>query len=422
MTSRTCAAIMLPALFSLLPGGARTGIGGNWPQILGPSRSGVADADERIASQWPEQGPPLVWETNVGRGFAGPSVAGGRLVLFYRTDNLEVVETRDAVNGSEGWRKQYPTSFVPQYGRDDGPLCAPTIVGNRVVTFGAEGVLTCWDLDDGDVVWRRETQRDFDVLEGYFGVGSSPLVYDGRVIVNIGARDDGAGLVAFDLETGAVKWKAVSDGASYSSPVVRDIAGAPTVIALTRFKCVGLSPEGEIRFEFPYGMRGANVTAATPVLMGDSLFLTAAYGIGAVFGRIGPGGFETEWSNNDVMSSQYTTCIEQDGLLFGIDGRQDIPPATLKCFDPRTGDVKWSVPDFGYASLLKVDGKLLIAKTDGEFLLAALSAERYQPLARARLFDDTVRALPALSNGRLYARDTERLRCFDLRPAAANQR
>jgi hypothetical protein len=91
----------------------------------------------------------------------------------------------------------------------------------------------------------------------------------------------------------------------------------------------------------------------------------------------------------------------------------------LKCFDPRTGDVRWSVENFGYATLLKADGKLLIAKTDGEFVLAELSVDRFQPLARAQLFDDTVRALSALSDGRLFVRDSERFRCFDLRPPTA---
>lgn len=390
---------------------------GDWPQILGPFRNGVAAEDERLATSWPEDGPPLVWEKEVGTGFAGVAVSDGKVLLFHRMRDQEVVEVLDAEDSGVTWSKGYPTSFVPQYGRDDGPLCVPTIAGERIITLGAGGVLTCWRLDDGEVIWRRETQREFDVLEGYFGAGSCPLVHGETVIVNVGDRDAEAGLVAFDLASGAVAWTAVSDGASYSSPVVTEIDGAPTVIALTRFKCVGVDvADGAVRFDVPFGMRGLNVTAANPVLVGESVFLSASYGIGALYGSIGSDGFQQVWSNNDVMSSQYTTCIEHDGLLFGIDGRQDIPPATLRCLDLKTGDVKWSVEEFGYATLLKADGKLLIAGTDGEFHLAELSGVAYRPLARARLFDDTVRALPALSGGRLFARDSSRLRCFDLGP------
>lgn len=410
--------VVLILLTGALPGGRPTSAG-DWPQILGPSRNGAAGEDERLADSWPDDGPPLVWESPIGRGFAGVAVSDGNLVLFHRLGDREVVESREAADGTAVWSKEYPTDFVPQYGRDDGPLCVPTIAGERVITLGAGGVLTCWRLRDGEVVWRRETQRDFDVVPGYFGAGSCPLVHEDKVIVNVGARDDDAGLVAFDIESGVVLWTAVSDGASYSSPVLTTIAGEPTVIAVTRFHCVGVSAaDGTVRFETPFGLRGLNVTAANPVLVGDAVFLSASYGIGAAFGGIGGDGFQSNWSNDDVMSSQYTTCIEHEGLLYGIDGRQDIPPATLKCFDPQTGDVRWAVEDFGYATLLKADEKLLIAGTNGEFLLAELSAETYQPLARAQLFNDTVRALPALSGGLLFARDSSRLRCFDLNPPA----
>lgn len=409
-------ALVLMGLAGVFPW-SRPGFAGDWPQILGPSRNGAAADDETLAVTWPDGGPPLVWESAVGSGFAGVAVSDGKLLLFHRMRDQEVVASLLPGSGDEIWTREYPSTFVPQYGRDDGPLCVPTIVDERVVTLGAAGVLTCWRISDGEVVWRRETQRDFDVVEGYFGAGSCPLVAGDKVIVNVGARDDEAGLVAYDLESGAIVWTAVADGASYSSPVLAQVAGETSVIAVTRFKCVGVSTEdGDVQFDVPFGLRGLNVTAANPVLLGDAVFLSASYGIGALYGSVADGGFQSVWSNDQVMSSQYTTCIEHDGFLYGVDGRQDIPPATLKCFDPRTGDVKWAVEEFGYATLLKADGKLLIAGTDGEFQLAELSPESYRPLARARLFDDTVRALPALSDGRLFARDGNRLRCFDLRP------
>jgi outer membrane protein assembly factor BamB len=245
-------------------------------------------------------------------------------------------------------------------------------------------------------------------------------VVDGKVIVNVGGRDKGAGIVAFDLSTGEVAWEAVDDEASYSSPVVASVGGTPQVIALTRYKCVSLSPAtGQVNFEFPFGLRGANVTAANPLILEDHLFLTASYGIGAVYSRLTSDGAQQVWSSVDVLSSQYTTCIEHQGKLIGIDGRQDIPPAELRCIDLRTREVLWSVPDFGYATLIKADGKMLIAKTNGEIVLAELRTDAYRPLARAKVFTTTMRALPALSGGKLYLRDTRTLKCLDLSPGEA---
>ena len=121
------------------------------------------------------------------------------------------------------------------------------------------------------------------------------------------------------------------------------------------------------------------------------------------------------------MSSQYTTCIEDGGLLYGVDGRQDGPPADLRCFNPITQEIAWTETGLGYATLIKADGKLLIMKTNGDLVLAKLSSAGYEPLAKARAFENAdersnpVRALPALSNGRFYTRDSRTLKCIDLK-------
>jgi outer membrane protein assembly factor BamB len=391
---------------------AAAALAGDWPQILGPNRNGIAGNDEKLASKWPEGSPKQLWQASVGRGFAGPAVVGEQVILFDRDDDTERIQSLSTETGKPGWSQSYPTDFVPQYGRDDGPMSVPTVADGAVVTFGAKGVLSCFELSTGEGRWRHDTSTEFDVLEGFFGAGSSPLIEAGKVIVNVGGRSQKAGMVAFDLATGKVEWTAVEDGASYSSPIIATVDGKRRVVALTRLKCVVLDPtDGEVVLEFPYGLRGPTVTAANPLVVKDQLFLSASYGIGA---RLVKFQGDTVWDSDDLMSSQYTTCIEHQGLLYGIDGRQDIPPAHLKCFDPVTQQVLWTKDGFGYATLIKADGKLLIMKTDGELVLAALNSTKYQELARTRLFNDTVRALPALASGRLYVRDTRTLKCVNL--------
>lgn len=408
--------IWLPLSATLLFAWIRRAEAGDWPQILGPDRNGIASADERLAASWPADGPPEVWEVAVGRGFSGVAVVGETAVLFDRLGGRERVQALNTADGSPRWTQTYPTSFVPQYGRDDGPMCVPTIAEGAIVTFGAGGLLRCFEFESGAMRWQRDTQAEFDALEGFFGVGSSPLVDNGSVIVNVGGRNQQAGMVAFDLESGNVRWKSVADGASYSSPIVAQIGDQRRIIALTRFKCVILDPaDGKVAVEFPYGLRGPTVTAANPLIVNDQLFLSASYGIGARLVDLSGSEPQTLWDSNDLMSSQYTTCIEHDGLLYGIDGRQDIPPANLKCFDPVAQEVKWSQDSFGYATLIKADGKLVIVKSDGTLVLAAMGGDEYRELARIRIFSDTVRALPALSNGRLYVRDSGALKCLDLR-------
>jgi outer membrane protein assembly factor BamB len=188
------------------------------------------------------------------------------------------------------------------------------------------------------------------------------------------------------------------------------------VIFVTRLNVVAVDPEtGKVQFRFPFGQRGPTVNAATPLVLKDHLFVTASYGIGAQFVRIGAASPKTVWESDEVMSSQYTTCVEKDGYLYGLDGRQDGPPANLRCINPQTGKVVWNKESFGAGNLILADDKLLIMKIDGELVLAEASPSGYKELAAATVFASTVQPLPALANGCLYARDTNTLKCVDLR-------
>ena len=108
------------------------------------------------------------------------------------------------------------------------------------------------------------------------------------------------------------------------------------------------------------------------------------------------------------------------GKLYAIDGRDDLPPADFKCLDPATGRVLWAERGFGYGTLVEADGKLLVAKTDGELVLVEPAPDQLKVIARSRPFGPelagALRALPALAGGRLYLRDDRRLMCLAVGP------
>src|SRR5467141_3270246 len=110
----------------------------DWPQFLGPQRNGVYSGPP-LASSWPAGGPRKVWRKPVGQGFAGPVVAGNRLILFHRVGDEEVVEALDARTGNAQWRYAYATAYRDDFGFDEGPRAVPVIDQGRVYTFGAEG-------------------------------------------------------------------------------------------------------------------------------------------------------------------------------------------------------------------------------------------------------------------------------------------
>jgi outer membrane protein assembly factor BamB len=396
---------------------------GDWPQILGPNRDGHAAADEKLAATWPAAGPPVVWSRDVGAGYAGIAVAGGRAYLFHRVGDTERVEALDAATGEVVWKDTgHPTNFQPQVGGGDGPLCTPVVAGERVIVFGASGTLACLDTTTGRRQWVRETHRDYGAPEGYFGAGSTPLVVAGRVVVNVGGAKQDAGLVAFDLATGQTAWQTLADAASYSAPVAVEVDGRPHVLAVTRLACVLVdAATGEIRWRFPFGQRGPTVNAATPVVLPEGrLLVSAAYGIGSVCAAFDGRAATPTWEGVDSLATQYCTPILVAGQLYAIDGRDDLPPADFTCLDPATGRVLWKERGFGYGTLVEADDKLLVAKTDGELLLVEPDPAALRILARARPFgaefSGALRALPTLAGGRLYLRDDRRLMCLAVGP------
>lgn len=379
---------------------------GDWPQILGPTRNGQA-VQERLDPVYFKASPRVNWQHDLGAGFAGPAVVGDRVVVFHRQRDQELVECLSAATGKVHWKTGFEASYQGGFNPDDGPRCVPVIDGGRVYLFGANGDLHCVGLKTGKKHWSRDTYGDFAGNEGYFGAGSTPLVAAGKVIVNVGGRGD-AGLVAFNLADGKTAWKTGREAASYSAPTLATVGDRPAVIFVTRRNVLAVDPKtGKEFFRFPFGKQGPTVNASTPLVFDNHLFVTASYGIGASFRKISLEGTQPVWENDNAMSSQYSTCVQQDGYLYGAHGREDGGGAELRCVKASTGKVMWSVPNTGVTHAILAGQHLLLLSTRGQLTLAAVSPEKFQKIQQHQVARGTTRALPALANGRFYFRTSD---------------
>lgn len=385
----------------------------DWPQILGPGRNGIYTGGP-IVQSFPRTGPPLLWKREVGAGFAGPAVAAGKLVLFHRLNNRETVEAMDAATGKTLWLFDYPTSYRDDFGFDEGPRAVPVIAGGRVFTHGADGWLHGLDATTGRMLWGVDTRRVFDAPKGYFGVATSPLVDGDRVMVNVGGKS--GGIVAFDAASGRTLWTSTGDEASYSAPVMADLVGLRTAVFFTRTGLVAVDPaSGAVRYQYRWRARmAASVNAAVPIVVKDQIFLSASYGTGAVLLQVANNAVKPLWSGDESMSNHYSTSVYQDGYLYGFEGRQEFGQS-LRCVELATGKVMWNVDGFGAGTLLIAGDSLVITRESGELALAAVSPKAFRFNARAQLVPATVRAYPALADGRYYVRNDRQLSAFDLR-------
>ena len=385
----------------------------DWPQYLGPSRNGIY-AGPALADAWGANGPKAVWRKQVGQGFAGPAVVGNRVILFHRVGNEEVLESLDAATGNSVWRYAYPTRYRDDFGFDEGPRAVPVVADGVIYTFGAEGQLHAVDLAKGTRLWSEDTMKRFGVPKGFFGAAGSPLVEGGRVIANVGG--DKAGIVAFEAKTGKVLWSATDDDASYSSGVAATIGGRRLGVFLTRDSLVGLDPaSGMVQFQRRWRARiAASVNAATPIIVGDEIFVSAQYGPGAGVLRVNGSQLTDVWTSDDVLSNHYATSVFYNGYLYGFHGRQEFGPS-FRAVEFQTGTVKWSQEQFRAGSVLLAGDRLLITREGGELILASASPQAFKPIARAQILQGVVRPYPALADGLLYVRNENTLVCLDLR-------
>jgi outer membrane protein assembly factor BamB len=389
------------------------GLAADWPQFLGPDRDGIS-RETGFLPTWPKDGPPAIWQQPIGAGFSGPVVAGGRLVLVHRLGDKEIVACLDAATGRETWQFAYPSGYRDDFGMDEGPRSTPLVAANRVYTLGAEGRLHCLDLASGKKIWERSLNNEYQVAKSFFGVATSPLLEGKLLLLNVGGK--GAGIVAFDKDTGKEVWRATNHEASYSSPVAATFNGKRQIVFFTREGIVLLDPlTGAIGYSKHWRARiHASVNAASPVIADDLIFVSACYGTGAILLRVGTGPVKELWKSDEVMSTHYNTCVQSRGFLYGFNGRQE-EGAKLRCVELMTGKIQWTDDRPGCGSMILAEGNLIILNEHGQLVLVEASPDSYKEKARAQVLAAPCRSPIALADGLLYARDSKKLVCWNLK-------
>lgn len=380
----------------------------DWPQFLGPERNG--STPDRM-DPWPAKGPRQVWKQAIGTGFSGPVIRAGRVVVFDRDGDEERVRSLDLSTGETRWTHRAPTAYVDGFGFDNGPRSTPATTTNRVVTFGAEGRLTCLDLSNGRPVWIVEAGTKLGADPGFFGPACSPLIVGQRIFLNLGNRE-GGGVAAFDLDTGRLLWKATDHEAGYASPI--PTVDHTAIAFFTREGLVLTDLSGTVGPTHRWRSRQhASVNAASPLLVGKEIFLTSSYDTGGILLRRSAQGLETVWSNDDSLSAHYATPIQHGGFLFGFHGRQERGPE-LRCVDWSTGRVRWSESGLGAGTLILAANQLVVLLESGELVVAPAIPDAFKAKDRAQVLGRGTRAPFAIGGGCLVARDPRMLVCLGL--------
>ena len=407
--TRTLAIAVLAACF------ATAAHADDWLQWRGPDRAGIS-TETGLLDEWPPEGPAVNWQIEtLGHGYGTVAVEGDAIYVQGTRDGQSAVFRLRASDGGEVWmRKLGPLYDHPD--RGDGPRSVPTIQGDSLFVLNGMGEAAKIAKDSGEVVWQFNMLERFASPNTRWGISESPLVVRDRMFVMPGGRD--GAIAALSAADGSTIWRSseLGDAASYSSLVLREMAGVEVLLGFTGQAGVGVrAQDGALlwRYERPSTVNAINIT--TPVLHDDLVFYTASYGIGGGALRIGAedegGAFRSEEAYFGTrLQNHHGGVIAHEGTLYSFFG-----PA-LTAVDAATGEVHWRARSVGKGSLVMADGKLFLLSEWNKVGLAVATPEGYQERGRFEIEKrgGPTWAHPVVANGAFYIRDQASLTSYDV--------
>jgi outer membrane protein assembly factor BamB len=388
-----------------------------WPQWRGPTRDGVVAAAS-VPAGWPES-PALKWKQSIGEGYSSPVVQAGRVFVHSRRDPQEVVTALDLATGKTLWSASYASSFTKnKYASTmaKGPFSTPLVIGDRVITLGASGVLSAFDAARGELKWRKDWSKEIDTSRLFTGTAMSPIADGALLLVHVG-DDDGGALRALDASTGSEKWSLPGHGPGYASPIVATLAGVRQVITMTDKAVIGVDVKaGRKLWEIPFPDE-FNENIVTPAIAGDVLIVSGT--------RKGTFGYRLEggaagmtpkqiWHNTD-LPMYMSTPVADGPFVYGFGSKRK---GQLFCLDARTGTAKWATEGRAgnNAAIQSAGPNLVVLTTDGDFLVVARTPEKYREVRRYHVADTPTWAHPVVLADALVIRDADSVAVWALTP------
>lgn len=398
---------------------------GAWPWFRGPNLDGICHDDVPLSRQWPEGGPPKVWNVEtgdgyveMGDGYAAAAVSDGCVyVLDYdlaaEADTMRCLSLDD---GREIWRNAYPV-VVPWYHGRSRTVSA--VAGGHVISFGPMCHVACWDAATGKSHWLIDLVLDYDATVPQWFAGQCPLVDGDRLVLAPGGR---ALLISVDYASGKVIWESANPGGwvmTHSSIVPMEFAGRRTYVYCGSGGVAGVAADdGEILWDTT-AWKIDTATCPTPVALPEGkIFLCGGYKSGAMMLQLRQQGPAVVAEPLFRLTPREFSSVQQtpvffDGHLFGVreEGRQ------LVCLDLHGKEVWNSGKDkFGSGPYMIADGLIFVLDDGGRLTMAEATPAAYTRLDRAEVIQDGHDSWGpmAIVAGRLIIRDMTRMVCLDL--------
>lgn len=377
----------------------------DWPRFFGPTGNGLAP-DQGINKNWAAKPPRVLWKTGLtDDGYAGPSVADGKVFIIDHQGQEDVVRAIGLDNGQDVWSFRYPDPGGPNYGF---ARSTPTYDNGTLYVLGRRGQLVALNAADGKLLWGKNIVQEFGGKPPQWNYAASPFVDGDKLIVVTGGQNS---IVALNKADGSLVWAGGgSFSASYATPVVATINGTKQYLIFAGEALTGVNAEnGQLLWQVPWATK-YGVNAALPITDQNYVFGTSGYGFGGGVVQIGPQGPQTVWASQAMMA-HFSSPIYYKGYIFGT-----TDPGDFICLTPSNGAVTWRRPGFEKGGIVGVDDTFIaLCGGTGELVMVEANPQAYRELGRvAAPLGGQSWTAPIVANGKLIIRNKNTLACLDL--------
>ena len=383
----------------------------DWPMFGGPNHDHIVNQPIRV--DWDTSPPKELWRHPIGPAWSSFAVVGDSLFTQEQRGEFECVVCYDAKTGEQIWVHEDKTRFEEPAG-GPGPRATPTFHDSKLFALGAKGILNCLDPVTGKLIWSAETAKENggDTIE--WAASGSPVIHENLVLVNPGTSE--SFLVAYDRKTGNKVWKAPSERAAYSTPVVAKIDGQTQIVMYRSAGVGGYSIATGEQLWFYGWTNTTKINCSQPIVMPDeTVFVSTGYGGGSILLDVSESDGEWEaktiWERPNKFKLKFNGGIYKDGFVYGLD------EGILSCFEVESGKRKWRKGRYDYGQVLMVNDKLLVLTEQGDVVLVDANPEKFTELTQFKAIKGKTWNHPVLSKGRLFVRNASEVACFDLSPS-----
>ncbi len=396
----------------------------DWPAWRGPAGNGLS-AEKTAPAAWGSD-KNVKWKVPLPQwGNGSPIVSNGRVFVTSAEDADGMRRSLLCFDRKEGkllWKGTVEFGKkMPTHGTNGYCPTTPAADGERVVVWEGSAGLHCYDFA-GKKLWSRDL-GDFPHM---WGDGTSPVLHDGKVILNAGP---GRNFIAsIDLKTGKTAWqteepsKGTNDKnekggylGTWSTPLVVKVQGKDQIVCAQPTRVVAYDPATGRPLWWCAGVQHDNgahdLAYSSPVVAGDVLVYASGFGGPGLGVRLGGRGDITQ----ALRLWRIPRCPQSIGSGVALDGVVYMPfEKALRCIEPKSGKTLWEDrgSDGGYwGSIVSAAGRLYVTNQGGATVVFKPNPQKFELIAVNALSEKS-NSTPAISNGEIFIRTFRHLYCI----------